>query len=98
MFCCSYTPDAEFVDAPNTGVELACCPKTGVELGLAPKAGVCDCVAGKGDPKVEPNEGVWFAPNAAEGAGLNTNGVGAAEGAGEKRRESKMSVPKIKVK
>lgn len=76
-------PDAEFVDAPNTGVEFACCPKTGVELGLAPKAGVCDCVAGKGDPKVEPNEGVWLAPNAAEGAGLNTNGVGAVDGAEE---------------
>lgn len=48
---------------------------------MAQKAGVCDCVAGKGDPKVEPNEGVWLAPNVAEGAGLNTNGDGAADGA-----------------
>lgn len=62
-------------------MELACCPKTGVVLGLAPKAGVWEGVAVKGDPKDEPNEGVWLAPNPLEGAELNANGEGAADGA-----------------
>lgn len=80
-----YPPGAELVLAPNTGVELACCPKTGAALGLAPKVGVWEDVAVKGDPKDEPNEGVWLAPNPPEGAELNANGAGAADGAvGEK--------------
>lgn len=48
---------------------------------MAPKAGVWEGVAVKGDPKDEPNEGVWLAPNPLEGAELNANGEGAADGA-----------------
>lgn len=48
---------------------------------MAPNAGGWEGAAVKGDPKVEPNEGVWFAPNPAEGAELNANGEGAADGA-----------------
>lgn len=77
-----HPPGAELVlAAPNAGVELACCPKTGAVLVLAPKAGVWEGVAVKGDPKDDPNEGVWLAPNPPEGAELNTNGEGAADGA-----------------
>ncbi len=36
----------------------------------------------KGDPKDEPNEGVWLAPKPPEGAELNAKGDGAADGAG----------------
>lgn len=81
LYLYSYQPGAEFAAAPNTGVELFCCAKTGAALGLAPKAGGWEGVAVKGDPKDEPNEGVWLAPNPPEGAVLNANGEGAAEGA-----------------
>lgn len=62
-------------------MELACCPKTGAALGLAPKVGFWEGVAVKGDPKDEPKEGAWLAPNPPVGAELNTNGEGAADGA-----------------
>lgn len=78
--------DAELTAAPNTGVEFACCPKMGAALGLAPKVGVWEAVAGKGDPKDEPNAGVWFVPKPPEGAELNTNGEGAADGAVSKKQ------------
>lgn len=61
------------------------CPNTGAALGLAPKAGGWEGAAVKGDPKDEPNEGVWLAPNPPEGAELNTNGEGAADGAVSKK-------------
>lgn len=77
-------------------MELVCCPKTGAALGFAPKAGVCEDVAVKGDPKDEPNEGVWLAPNPPEGAGLNTNGEGAADGAADEAAEG-AAAPKPKV-
>lgn len=81
----------EFATAPNTGVELACCPKTGVALGLAPKAGGWEAPAekgkGVGEPKAEPNEGDWLAPNPPEEAELKTNGEGAADGAEVDKRE-----------
>lgn len=77
----SHPPGAELVAVPNTGVELACCPKTGAALVLAPKAGGWEGAAVKGDPKDEPNEAVWLAPKPLEGAELNTNGEGAADGA-----------------
>lgn len=83
----SHPPGAELAAAPNTGVELACCPKTGAALGLAPKAGAGEGAAVKGDPKGVPKEGVWLAPKPPEGAELNTNGEGAADGAGVKKRE-----------
>lgn len=35
----------------------------------------------KGEPKDEPNEGAWLAPNPPLGGELNTNGEGAADGA-----------------
>lgn len=76
-----YSLGAELAAAPNTGVELVCWPKTGAAPGLAPKAGVCEGVPVKGDPKDDPNEGVWLAPKPPEGAELNTNGEGAADGA-----------------
>lgn len=44
-------------------------------------------MAVKGDPNDEPNEGVWLAPNPAEGAELNTNGEGAADGAADESAE-----------
>lgn len=62
-------------------MELVCCPKTGAALGLAPNAGGWEGVAVKGDPKDEPNEGAWLAPNPPEEAELNANGEGAADGA-----------------
>lgn len=68
-------------------MELDCCPKTGAALGLAPKAGVWEGVAGKGDPKDEPKEGVWLAPNPPEEAELNTNGGGAADGAANEKEK-----------
>lgn len=83
----SHPPGAELAAAPNTGVELACCPKTGVAFCLAPKAGAGEDAAGKGDPKGEPKEEVWLAPKPPEGAELKTNGGGAADGAGERKRE-----------
>lgn len=75
-----HSPGAELAAVPNAGVELVCCPKTGAALGLAPKVGAWEFEAVKGDPKDEPNEGVWLAPNPADVAELNTNG-GAADGA-----------------
>lgn len=72
----SHLPGAELAAVPNTGVELACCPKAGVGAGAAVK----------GDPKGDTKEGVWLAPKPPEGAGLNTNGGGAADGAGVKKR------------
>lgn len=77
-------------------MEFGCCPKTGAALGLAPKAGVWEGVAVKGDPKDEPNEGVWLAPNPPEGAELNANGVGAADGAVDEAVEG-AAAPKLKV-
>lgn len=72
-------------------MELVCCPKTGVALDLAPKAGLWEGVAAKGDPKVEPNEGAWLAPNPPVEAELNTNGEGAADGAvSQKEKELKI--------
>lgn len=71
-------------------MELVGCPKTGAALGLAPKAGGWEGAAVKGDPKDEPNEGVWLAPNPPEGAELNTNGEGAADGA-VRKEESKIN-------
>lgn len=65
---------------PNTGVELFCCPNVGAALGLVPKVWVE--VAGKGDPKPDAKGGFWLAPKLPEGAELNTNGDGAADGAG----------------
>lgn len=54
-------------------------------LVLAPKAGLWEGVAVKGDPKDEPNEGVWLAPNPPEGAKLNVNGEEAADVAGREK-------------
>lgn len=68
-------------------MEFVCCPKTGVEFGFAPKAGGWEGVAVKGDPKDEPNEGVWLAPNPPEGAVLNAKGEGAADGAADEAAE-----------
>lgn len=65
-------------------------------MGLAPNAGVWEGVAGKGDPKDDPNEGVWLFPNPAEGAELKTNGVGPADGADEEAAEG-AAAPKLKV-
>lgn len=48
---------------------------------MAPKVGFWEGVAVKGDPKDEPKEGAWLAPNPPVGAELNTNGEGAADGA-----------------
>lgn len=76
-------------------MELACCPKTGVAFGLAPKVGFWEGVAVKGDPKDEPNEGVWLAPNPPEGAELNAKGDGAAEGAEDETAEGAVA-PKPK--
>lgn len=74
---------------------MACCPKVGAALGLTPKAGVWEGVAVKGDPKDEPNEGVWWAPNPPEGAELNANGDGAADGAEDEAAEG-AAAPKPK--
>lgn len=74
---------------------MVCCPKTGAALGLAPKDGAWEGVAVKGDPKDEPNEGVWLAPNPPEGAELNTNGEGAADGAEDEAAEG-AAAPKPK--
>lgn len=63
---------------------------------MAPKAGVWEGVAGKGDPKDDPNEGVWLFPNPAEGAEVKTNGVGPADGADEEAAEG-AAAPKLKV-
>lgn len=79
---------AELTAAPNTGVAFVCCPKMGAALGLAPKVGAWEAVAGKGDPKDEPNAGVWFVPKPPEGAELNTNGEGAADGAVSKKKKT----------
>lgn len=68
-------------------MEFVCCPKTGVAFGFAPKAGGWEGVAVKGDPKDEPNEGVWLAPNPPEGAVLNAKGEGAADGAADEAAE-----------
>lgn len=76
---------AALTEAPKTEVEFVCWPKTGVALGLAPKAGGWEGVAGKGVPKVDPNVGVWFSPKPLEGAELNANGEGAADGATKKK-------------
>lgn len=54
---------------------------------MTPKAGVWEGAAVKGDPKDEPNEGVWLAPNPPDGAELNTNGAGAADGAEDEAAE-----------
>lgn len=62
---------------------------------MAPKAGVWEGVAVKGDPKDEPNEGVWLAPNPPEGAELNANGEGAADGAEDEAAEG-AAAPKLK--
>lgn len=63
-------------------MELVCWPKAGAALGLAPKAGgAWEGVAGNGDAKVDPNEGVWLSPKPPEGAELNAKGEGAADGA-----------------
>lgn len=74
---------------------MACCPKTGAAFGLAPKAGVWEGVAVKGDPKDDPNEGVWLVPKPPEGAELNANGEGAAEEADEEAAEG-AAPPKLK--
>lgn len=89
----------ELVPEPNTGVELFCCPKTGVALGLAPKVGadVWADVAVKGDPNVDPKGGFWLVPKPPEGAELNMNGVGAADGAVEEAAEgAAAAAPKVK--
>lgn len=83
----SYSPGVELAAAPKTGVELACCPKTGAVLGFAPKDGVWEGGAVKGDPKEDPNEGVWLVLNPPEGAELKANGAGAADGAVINKRQ-----------
>lgn len=60
----------------------------GAALGLAPKVGAWEAVAGKGDPKDEPNAGAWLVPKPPEGAGLNPNGEGAADGAVSKKKKN----------
>lgn len=62
---------------------------------LAPNAGGWEGVAVKGDPKDEPNEEVWLAPNPPEGAELNANGEGAADGAEDEAVEG-AAAPKPK--
>lgn len=52
-------------------------------------------MAGKGDPKEDPNEGVWLAPNPVEGAELNANGEGAVDAADEEAAEGAVA-PKPK--
>lgn len=64
---------------------MACCPKAGVGAGAAVK----------GDPKGDTKEGVWLAPKPPEGAGLNTNGGGAADGAAVEAAEG-AAAPKPK--
>lgn len=49
-----------------------------------------------GDPKDPPNEGVWLAPKAPEGAGLNTNGEGAVDGAADEEAAEGAAAPKPK--
>lgn len=52
-------------------------------------------MAVKGDPKDELNEEVWLAPNPPEGAELNANGEGAADGAEDEAAEG-AAAPKPK--
>lgn len=52
-------------------------------------------MAVNGDTKDEPNEEVWLAPNPPEGAELNANGEGAADGAEDEAAEG-AAAPKPK--